>query len=144
MQISVETVEKTNIRLRNVIANTDFVIYDGTYIFEEFPLHDFKSKVREDALAFVRDKDVWSQLIPSCSTSNELFTLFSFHFDACSDNSGFVGWLATHLKGKLGTGVFVTCGQNSKRGGIFDYWGCPAELGLQAIEEVRILINKNK
>jgi len=137
LQINHETSEERNIRL-----HTDFVIYDGTYAFEEFPLQDFTSKVREDALALVRDKERWSQLIPSESDSDELFTMFSFHFDGCSDNSGFVGWLATHLKERLGTGVFVTCGQNSMRGGIFDYWGCPAELGIQAVEEVRLLMNK--
>ena len=33
------------------------------------------------------------------------------------------------LKRELGTGVLVVCGQNSARGGIFDYWGVP--LGLR-------------
>ncbi|WP_436025877.1 DUF6196 family protein [Trinickia sp. LjRoot230] len=27
-------------------------------------------------------------------------------------STSFVGWLATHLKNRFGTGVFVTCGQN--------------------------------
>lgn len=58
----------------------------------------------------------------------EPFGLFRFHFPPGVDNSGFVGWLATRLKRELGTGVFVVCGQNSKRGGIFDYWGYPATL----------------
>lgn len=71
-----------------------------------------------------------------------IFKVFSFHFKGCSDNSGVVGWLASHLKKALGSGVFVTCGQNSNQGGIFDYWGCPLELGSKAIEEVRLLINQ--
>lgn len=54
--------------------------------------------------------------------------LLSFHFPSELDNSGFVGWLAGLLKRELGTGVFVVCGQNSRRGGIYDYWGCPAQL----------------
>ena len=58
----------------------------------------------------------------------ERFGVFSFHFPAGVDNSGFVGWLATHLKHRLGTGVFVICGSNRARGGIYDYWGCPREL----------------
>ena len=44
-----------------------------------------------------------------------------FHFPAGVDNSGFVGWLASHLKVVLGTGVLVVCGFNSQRGGVFDY-----------------------
>lgn len=72
------------------------------------------------------------------SIQNHLLLLEILKF---GDNSGFVGWLASHLKQKLGTGVFVTCGQNSNRGGIFDYWGCPAELGPSAIEEVKKLIS---
>lgn len=137
-----ESPEETEARLRRVIAETDFTIYDGMYAFEEFPLSDFASRARADALALVRDSEVWSQLVPSNDESQELFTVFSFHFDECPDNSGFVGWLATYLKQKLGTGVFVTCGQNAKRGGIFDYWGCPSELGARAIEEVRILMGE--
>ena len=58
---------------------------------------------------------------------------FSFHFRSGLDNSGFVGWLATRLKARLGTGVFVVCGQNSARGGIFDYWGFPTDLRHDAI-----------
>ncbi len=139
VQISQETLEETDIRLRRVIAKADFRIYEGTFAFEEFPLRDFQSNARPDALALVRDNEVWSQLVPFSDKSQELFSIFSFHFAGCADNSGFVGWLASHLKAKLGTGVFVTCGQNTRRGGIFDYWGCPSRLGERAIEEVHVL-----
>ncbi len=138
VQISHETFEAADVRLRRVIAQADFKIYKGSFAFEEFPLEDF-AKARKDAMALVRDDEVWSQLVPSSDKSRELFSVFSFHFDGCNDNSGFVGWLANHLKMQLGTGVFVTCGQNSRRGGIFDYWGCPVELEQKAIEEVRLL-----
>jgi hypothetical protein len=50
------------------------------------------------------------------------------------DNSGFVGWLATEFKRRLGTGVFVVCGQNRDRGGIYDYWGCPVQVRAQAAQ----------
>lgn len=144
VQVSRETPEQIECRLLQVIAQSDFQVYDGKYVFEEFPLNDFTSLARSDALAIVRDDQVWSQLTPSCDESKELFKLFSFHFDNCDDNSGFVGWLASHLKAKLGTGVFVTCGQNSQRGGIFDYWGCPIEISDGVIEEVKLLIKKGK
>lgn len=60
--------------------------------------------------------------------ATESFGLFSFHFRDGLDNSGFVGWLASTLKRELGTGVFVVCGQNSRRGGIFDYWAVPVAM----------------
>jgi len=60
------------------------------------------------------------------------------------DNSGFVGWLATHMKRSLGTGVFVVCGQNSARGGIFDYWGCPYAIRDSFFREIEGLIESEK
>lgn len=142
VHISNETQEQVDARIKKVISESDFKVYEGTYAFEEFPLDEFSTKASSQALALVRDTEVWSQLVPSSNQNLELFTVFSFHFDNCSDNSGFVGWLASFLKRELGTGVFVTCGQNSGRGGIFDYWGCPAELGKQAIAVVRKLITE--
>jgi hypothetical protein len=38
------------------------------------------------------------------------------------------------LKRELGIGVFVVCGQNSRRGGIFDYWGVPMAMRSAAVE----------
>ena len=82
---------------------------------------------------------MWSQLAPCGPDAPELFALWRFHFPAGADNSGFVGWLATHMKECFGTGVFVVCGQNSGDGGIFDYWGCPWELREDVVAEVREL-----
>lgn len=89
----------------------------------------------------VRDKEVWSALVPweGVAPEAEQFGLFSFHFTPDLDNSGFVGWLATTLKRELGTGVFVVCGSNSSHGGIFDYWGCPAGLLPGAVQVVETL-----
>ena len=143
VQISHESAEEIDVRLRRVIAEASFKIYEGTFVFEEFPLECFHANFSENALALVRDNEVWSQLVPSKDSSQELFSIFSFHFDGCTDNSGFVGWLASHLKTKLGTGLFVTCGQNTKRGGIFDYWGCPSELEDKVLQEVRLLRGEN-
>ncbi|MFD3699157.1 DUF6196 family protein [Streptomyces sp. NPDC058646] len=44
------------------------------------------------------------------------------------DHSGFVGRPATHLKAEPGTGVFVVCGSNRTRGGIYDHRGRPIDL----------------
>ena len=140
MYISEETVEQTEQRLRKVISTAEFKIFDGAYTFEEYPINDFEFIMKNTALAFVRDEEVWSQLVPSEDMTKELFKVIGFHFQANLDNSGFVGWLALHLKQKLGTGVFVICGQNSNRGGIFDYWGCPYSLGDSFIQEIDLLI----
>ena len=138
MNISTETPEQTETRLKRVIQETDFEVFSGSYVFEEVPLSEF-DRLTPDALALVRDDEVWSQLVRSDDETKELFGMFGFHFTPGLDNSGFVGWLATHMKRKLGTELFVVCGQNTRRGGIFDYWGCPYELKDQVKAEISTL-----
>ena len=139
VNIFCETVEQIEQRLRRVITQARLQIFPGTWAFHEFPLSGFAQSARSDALALVRDDTVWSQLVPSDDSGDDFFGVFRFHFPAEADNSGFVGWLATHLKQRYGTGVFVTCGQNSADGGIFDYWGVPAVLAQTVFAEVRAL-----
>jgi hypothetical protein len=67
-------------------------------------------------------------LKPADSGAPDSIALFSFHFPPDIDNSGFVGWLATRLKRTTGTGVLIVCGQNTQRGGVFDYWGVPTRV----------------
>lgn len=132
MYISVETPAQTEIRLRAVIAAANLVWWEGAYAFEEHPVDRFPAAEVAEALAFVRDGQVWSVLKPARVDAAEPFGLFSFHFKDGLDNSGFVGWLASRMKQELGTGVFVICGQNSNRGGIFDYWGVPLSMKDEA------------
>jgi Family of unknown function (DUF6196) len=139
MYISQETPTQTQARLRKVIAAAELFVYDQPYVFEEVSVERFPSHHIADALAFVRDSDVWSALVPQRQQQQEAFSLFSFHFSPNLDNSGFVGWLASHLKASVGTGVFVVCGQNSTRGGIFDYWGAPLSVADQVLREVKLL-----
>lgn len=141
VNISNETESEISIRLERVIRDSSLKVYEGTYVYEEFPIEEFKSRVNENALAIVRDGQVWSQLIELKNYTSESFAVWRFHFPKGADNSGFVGWLATRLKVLFGTGVFVVCGQNSEDGGIFDYWGCPIELKEQVFRELRLLIN---
>ncbi|HJQ10424.1 MAG TPA: DUF6196 family protein [Gemmatimonadaceae bacterium] len=139
MYISQETASQTHARLRKVIAEAELLVYDQPYVFEEISVERFPTEHLGDALAFVRDSEVWSALVPQRRQQQEAFFVFSFHFPPNLDNSGFVGWLASHLKASVGTGVFVVCGQNSKRGGIFDYWGAPLSVGDKVIKEVKLL-----
>ncbi|KUL34264.1 DUF6196 family protein [Actinoplanes awajinensis] len=133
VSISQESVGETDRRLRRVVAAADLVTFDGEWSFFEAPL-DRPPVLTAELLAVVRDDDRWSWLAPSGASEGERFAVFSFHFPPGVDNSGFVGWLATEFKRRLGTGVFVICGQNSDRGGIYDYWGCPAQLRAEAAE----------
>ena len=137
MYISHETAEQTAQRLLRVIARAEFKVYEGAFAFEEFAAEDFPARAKPEALALIRDERVWSQLVPARGPAGEVFQVFSFHFPEGVDNSGFVGWLASHLKRSVGTGVFVVCGQNGARGGIFDYWGCPAEVAGEVLKELR-------
>jgi hypothetical protein len=139
MYISHETPAQTQARLRQVIAGAALIVHEGTYRFEEVDVEHFPSASIGEALAFVRDEQVWSALVPRRHQEGEAFALFSFHFPPGLDNSGFVGWLASHLKATVGTGVFVICGQNSARGGIFDYWGAPVAVAEQVLNEVKRL-----
>lgn len=87
----------------------------------------------------MRDNEVWSVLAAAEPNAEQPFVLFSLHFKPDLDNSGFVGWLASHIKAKFGSGILVVCGSNASRGGIFDYWGAPAAVGQAVIAEVEAL-----
>ena len=139
VDISKEPLQQTRLRLKLVIRQANLKIYQGTWTFEEMPLVEFRSRASRDALAFVRDDEVWSQLVPFCGTG-EQFSLFRFEFPSGVDNSGFVGWLASLIKERFGSGVFVVCGSNTNVGGIFDYWGVPAPIGAEVIAFIRNLI----
>ena len=142
MYVSKETPIETRNCLLKVLARTEVIFYPGNFAFEEYPVNSIPHDRLTDSLALVRDSEVWSALVPARGSANEQFAVFSFHFEPGLDNSGFVGWLASHLNRRLGTGVFVICGQNSRRGGIFDYWGVPAEIRHSAEAEINRLRSK--
>jgi hypothetical protein len=139
MYVSQETCEQTHSRLQRVLTESEFIVCERPYAFVEVNVSQFPVGLVSEALAFVRDQEVWSALVPSSSQEQEQFMIFGFHFTPGLDNSGFVGWLAAHLKARLGTGVLVVCGQNSQRGGIFDYWGAPLSVSAKVIAEIRRL-----
>lgn len=138
VSISSETPEQIERRLRSVIAAAELVVMEGVWAFHEAPL-DKPPALTSALLAVVRDEESWSWLTRAAPQDEEPFALLSFHFPPGLDNSGFVGWLASRLKQELGTGVFVVCGQNSQRGGIYDYWGVPALLRDEAAHVVQRL-----
>jgi hypothetical protein len=139
MHVSRETPAQTEARLRRVLAAARMDWHEGAYAFHEYALADFPAHEAADSFAFVRDEESWSVLRKAGPAAAETFALFSFHFPEGLDNSGFVGWLASRFKRELGTGVFVVCGQNSRRGGIFDYWGVPLSVGAAALQLLKTL-----
>ena len=133
MHVKRESAAETDARLTQVLAGAEVEVMDGDFAFEERELATVT-----DAIAWIRDDAQWSCLVPARG-SGETFALFRIHFRESIDNSGFVGWLASNLKARLGTGVFVICGFNGHRGGIFDYWGCPSALRNAMQGELRKL-----
>ena len=139
MHVSRETPEETGARLRQVLAAAELEPLPGPWWWNELALSEFPDSIREEAVAAVRDSDRWSQLVPvrEGDTPLERLRVWSFHFPAELDNSGFVGWLAMEIKRATGSGVLVVCGQNSARGGIYDYWAVPEMVGDAALRTVK-------
>jgi diadenosine tetraphosphate (Ap4A) HIT family hydrolase len=126
-----ETANATQARLLEVIGHAGLKILPGRYAFRRL---EAGAKPGEEALACVRDGEVWSELVPvdDPAAGPALFRVFAFHFDPAYDATGFVGWLHSHLA-RAGTGHIVVCG------GIVDYWGCPAEAADRVLAEVERL-----
>lgn len=123
VSISDERAVQSERRLRRVLQAAEVVHLDGIWSFRRFA-----GAAPAGAVATVKDPDGWSALVPRPAAGGERFALTRVTFSAAVENSGFVGWLATAVKRRLGSGVFVVCGDNPARGGIFDYWGYPVEI----------------
>jgi hypothetical protein len=119
-------------RLLGVLRAAEVVHLEGTWGFRRDV-----DRAPPEAVATVRDDEGWCALVPAASGPGERFGLTLTTFPADIDNSGFVGWFATTIKRRLGSGVFVVCGDNPGRGGIFDYLGYP----IRIADEVRELID---
>jgi diadenosine tetraphosphate (Ap4A) HIT family hydrolase len=144
-----ETANDAQGRLLQVIAHAHFEVLPGLYAFA--PLAGGPSKIRDDALACVRDGAGWSELVPAGEPAPAMvFKMFSFHFDPGHDATGFVGWLHSHLARATLTGPIVVCGRSLRggddptRGGTFDYWGCPADATERVLAEIQMLRERGR
>jgi hypothetical protein len=142
MHVNRETPAETEERLRSLAPALALEVLDGPWWFEELAPGGFPACVRADALALVRDGERWCQLVPVRADERpaEELRIWSVHFPRGADTSGFVGWLATRIKQRTGSGILVICGQNAVRGGVYDYWGCPLEASEAVLAEVRSLL----
>ena len=137
VHVSTETPDQTGARLRRVMAKAVIVVEAADHVF--VPLAS-PQDADSDSLALVRYDTQWCELRPGKHDEDgERFVVWRVAFPDGGDNSGFVGWLATHLKRRLGTGAFVTCGSHSDANGVFDYWGAPANLRAEVLAELRTL-----
>lgn len=133
VSISQERPVESERRLRAVLRTTQLVHLPEAWCFQRIA-----SDPPVGAIATVRDVDGWCALVPATEDSGERFGLTMSTFAPHIDNSGYIGWLATVVKHRLGSGVFVICGDNPRRGGIFDYLGYP----LEVADTVRALIDE--
>lgn len=133
VSISQERTVESERRLRAVLRTAQLVHLPEAWCFQRIA-----SDPPVGAIATVRDADGWCALVPATADSAERFALTMSTFAPDIDNSGYVGWLATAVKQRLGSGVFVICGDNPRRGGIFDYLGYP----LEVADAVRALIDE--
>ena len=78
MYISNENIEEITTRLSKVITSATLKWYEQPYYFKELRIDEFAFD--QDALAMVRDDEVWSYLVPAQSAETENFQIFSFHF----------------------------------------------------------------
>jgi hypothetical protein len=139
MHVVQEDPAATDARLKAVCRESTVEQMPGVYAYRQFEASEFASQGDAEALALVRDGARWSQLALVDDAGGETLAVFSIHFPAAIDNSGFVGWLASLLKARHGTGVIVVCGLNDARGGIFDYWGVPEGVADRVWETLREL-----
>jgi hypothetical protein len=150
MDVTPETPEQTSKRLLRVMAHARVDVLPGDYTFTEFPLAQFPAHLvvnpANEALALVRDREVWSALVPASASTiaEDCYTVVCFHFAPDIPNSGFVGWLASEFKHQLGTGVFVVCGHHAADGGIFDYWGIPESVAPQAVSLIHAMQTRGR
>lgn len=133
VSISHERPVESEARLRAVLRAAQLVHLPGTWCFERV-----EGDLLPQALAMVKDVDGWCALVPATTHACEPFGVTLTTFPPQIDNSGYAGWLATTIKQRLGSGVFVICGDNPHRGGIFDYLGYPLEMA----DAVRTLIHE--
>ncbi|WP_224390227.1 DUF6196 family protein [Pseudonocardia sp. ICBG1293] len=121
MTISVEVPAQTEARLRSVMNGCALDWLPGTWAFREGP-----GAAVPGAIATVRDEGRTSALVPA-GAGTELFEVLRVVLPRGRDDSGFVGWFASQVKAATGSGLFVVCGYDAARGGVYDYYGVPRD-----------------
>jgi hypothetical protein len=135
--VSQELPAQTEARLRGVFQRSRFDWLPGRWTFREGDL-----PAETASLARIRDHEKLSALSPDSPehSGGDRFAVFRVVLPAGEDDSGFVGWLSSRIKARTGSGVFVICGHDRERGGVFDYYGVP----VVAADDVRRVIEPDR
>jgi hypothetical protein len=129
VQVSAEVPAQSEARLRAVMRHCTVDWLPGTWVFREGAEAE-TADAAQAAFARVSDEGRVSALMPGGSdgsggSDGEVFAVFRVILPAGVDDSGFVGWFAGAVKAATGSGLFVICGYDRRRGGIYDYYGVP-------------------
>jgi hypothetical protein len=138
VHVSVEVPAHSEARLRAVMRRSTVSWLPGTWVFRDGP-EAATADTLTTAIAKVADEGRVSALVPGVSDTEEVFTVFRVVLPAGVDDSGFVGWLASTIKAATGSGLFVVCGYDEQRGGIYDYYGVPQGVAGQVRHVVAAL-----
>ena len=147
MHVSAETAEQTDARLRRVMAMATLDVDDRSWWFEE--------------LARSRTSSVGRGRMPSRSSATPTAGASSSrsarptHRPSDSGSGPSIPERGgqqrlrrlarhPHQARNPGGGVFVVCGQNSRRGGIYDHWGCPEAVADQVLETIHALARRRE
>lgn len=144
-----ETAEEMEWRLLDVISRARCEVLADDYVWATMVSGEAP---RPEAIACVRDGNTWSQFVPSSGTTAAPYRVVSFHFAEGTNASGFVAWLAAHIKRSAGTGSVVICGKDRRDTpalfqtslGVFDYWCCPVDAGDRFVAVIRALMERGK
>jgi hypothetical protein len=146
--VTTESSEQMEARLLRVIAHSRFEVLTDDYIWQPMTGNQPPSG---NAITCVRDGDIWHEFVSASPTSSgQRYRVVSFHFKEGIDASGFVAWLACHLKRSAGTGSVVICGKDKRDSaelfqtsqGVFDYWCCSVAAGDRFVSVIRSLIEQ--
>jgi hypothetical protein len=129
--ISREATAETEARLRRLFRDCSAEWLPGLWSFIEGE----QALRRDGSIAVVRDGAQASALVPATDDGGQ-FAVFRVVLPRDADDSGFVGWLCSRIKASTGSGLFVICGHNEARGGVYDYYGVPAAV----VDEVQDLL----
>ena len=140
-----ETPGAMEARLLQVIAQAQFDVLTADYAWRSMGANEAP---QQEAIACVRDGNQWYQFAPAAvDASAQCYRVVSFHFKEGFDASGFVAWLAGHLKRSAGTGSVVICGKDQRDTpglfraslGVFDYWCCSVVSGDRFVAVIQSL-----
>jgi hypothetical protein len=136
--VKIETNSKLIERLYYVLKQSEFVEFDELYYFKQF---EETPNLENNALSYIRNGNYWTGLIEAEDDRTENYKIFCFKVNTTSNNSGFLGWMATEIKKKLGISIIVFCSHCPTTDKDILYIGCSSLYGNQVKNFIETLMN---